>query len=372
MHVILLILILQSNAMADIFQSDKTDHDLTSALGDPYAYKKSVVKPLMTWSIDPDLEIKKSIDDLSATTHRQNLKSSDLLLWEYGAPAEADVFKHFQTLSYLRFNTTYDRLKDLEDNNRHDLNMLRKEAIYNCVQEKFFRGTYKNDLDSLLKSCQANAAFKDFEYVNAPNLFEKLFNLFNLRGAKKENILSILPVWRVESGAIFLVGPSKRIGHVLKAYKDTNITTINNALSTYQHQKTVATDLLESLSQPNRPFTSVDFIFLLTLNDADRLNHVQAIASQRAISQAIDQYNEALEWLNRYKDHPILEDAYKNIIQKGITYLQQEKDSLTDKLKDISDYAIVIDHMLNQAKEEQLRTLEESKAQERFKAMGGL
>ncbi len=369
---LMVLFFIQTNAAADIFTSDQPDQQLTSVYKVPYHFQENNVRPMISGVLDRNKEIEGSINKLSHAAINKQMINSPLLLWEYSAPAEADTYKHFQTIAYLRYAMDQQRLKDLESNDRGDMNALVKQSLYDCVEEKFFvRHEYRDDIAGLLDSCQSTTAFKDLNYADS-NVFGKLFNKFNVRGDRKDKMLAILPAWQITKDGITLNGPAKRIGMVFKENHAVYLEAVNTVLDTYKTQKTFDDQQLKGLSLPKRPFTQLEVLFLLSLNDLERTGHIEDIASQLALTQTLDQYNEASEWLHRYSDHPNVEDAYKRIIRKGIDFLEREKVSLNEEILMITSYSKTLGVMRDDAKLEQKNVLKRSKEQEQLKAMMGL
>jgi hypothetical protein len=366
--VMLIMMILQSNVEADIFKENAEDGQLTSIFSGPYNYQRTIIKPMISTAINKDQEIQKSIDTLSKEKITLDLKNSHLVLLAYGAPAEADAYKHLQTVSYLRFMLDYERLRDLENNDSSELNALRKQAIYDCVQRKFTE-SFNNDISGLMDSCRSSVAFDGLNYADGKNIYEKLFNKVNLRGQKKEDILSILPVLEIVKGEIILNGPAKRIGHIIQINRDNNRKALNAVLDSYRDRKQVLVDHMKKLSIPGKPFTHAEVLDLLSLEERDRLKHIEKISAQLAISQSIERYSEAIEFLARYTEHPGFEGVYKDILRRAINYLEREKDSLKQKLEDMNDYSTIVSQMAEASDLEQKKTLKDYKAQEQYKAL---
>jgi len=358
----------QANVYADIFKSDEEDAQLTSLFAKPYDYQRTIIKPMISTAIDKDQEIQKSIDILGKKAVSQDLRLAPLVLLSYGAPAEADAHKHLQTVAYLRFMVDYERLKDLENNDSSDLNALRKQAIYDCVKEKYSKH-FLNNISGLIDSCRSSVAFDGLNYADGKNIYEKLFNRVNLQGKKKEDVLSILPVLKINKGEIILTGPANRIGRIIKLNRVHNIKVFDDVFRRYKEQKNILEEHVLKLSMPGRPFTQREVLNLLSLEERKRSKHVEEIVAQLSIAQALEQYGEGIEYLNRYVEHPGFEGVYQNILRKAIAYLERERESLVMKLRDVNDYSIVMSQMMDAAEKEQLQTLGNYKSQEQYKAL---
>lgn len=347
-------------ANADIFKADPEDYQITSAMDVPFKFTADDTKPLMTRLLQRDQEIQESIKNLVRANVKFNMGRSPLLLWQYSAPAEADVFKHYQTMAHLRFAFDYERLKELENNSNQDLNELRNQDFFECVEKKYFLGRFTNNIAGLLDSCRNGGVFKELRYADQTNVFAKLLRKFNVPKLRQEKIIPLLPVVRVTPNDIFIAGPEKRIGHVLKEKRDQGIARVSQLLRTYKNR--IDPTIIEKLSVPSRPFTELDIAFLLSLSEKKQKKQIAKIVAHIALIQTIDQYNDAIDWLERDRMHPQLDQAYKNIFIKGIAFLESEKKSLTQKIKAIEDYTIVIDTMIEASQQDQMENYKRLKA----------
>ncbi len=360
----ILMLIAPINGWTDIFAVDKDDGGFMTAYKTPYRYSEKGIHPMLSATLNRDAQIEMSIEQLSRRSVRRRIGDAPLLLWSYAAPAEADVYKYFQTIAYLRYAMDQKRLGDLESNDRQDLNALRKQSVFDCLRDKYFvRHEFRNDLAGLLDSCQGGSAFQYLQYSDGDNLFGNLFDAFNLRGERKERILAILPVWKITKTGLMMSGPAKRIGRVLKDHRQEARTMLEQAIDELKTKHMVDGELLNALSLPAKPFTEAEVLLLLSFDEKKLRNHIEDIVSGLSVYWTMDQYNEAIDWLGRYRDHPNIANSYKNIITKGINFLEGERKSFFEKAGATAEYGKTLGDITDSAHAEQRKMVEQNREQ---------
>jgi len=99
---------------------------------------------------------------------------------------------------------------------------------------------------------------------------------------------------------------------------------------------------LQEMSLPGLPLTEQILRDWLTL-DAPQTDLVLGkIASQLAYLKTMEQYDTALEFLNRALIHPSIKEAYKMIARQALEFIVREKNSLESYRGYLGGYATVL------------------------------
>ena len=362
-------------ANADVFKINDDgalDANFTSMFKDPFDYGSEQVKRKASRQINFDKSIAHQVsDDLpkaqyDMTKFMNSVRNSPLMLLQYSSPAAADLFKHYQTIAHLKLGMFYSDFKDLEKGLQVDLDYLRDQAEVECVKSKLAGGDFEGDAIDVMLSCRdgkssaSNGVFASLNYPDLKrtiNVFEKVLNRLSIRGEQKDDMLTILPKWEINPDGYKVQGALKRIGHVFADNRQRMMDQMDEVIKGYAQEKTADQEALNGLSLPGSSFTEQNIRDLLSLREDERKRLISRWASQLAFTQTIDRYDQTIEVLKHALTHPLLEEAYKNIVSKGVDFLHQEKASLDREHQDIIKYADNMKYLLDAGEKERLEAI---------------
>ncbi len=312
------------------------DDDLTSSFSGPFEFRSVKVKKKASRQVDLQASIPRQISSMFKTTDLNALmgqvQASPLMLWQYSSPAAVDLLKHYHTIAHFKLAMMYTDLKDLEKGLAVDLDFLRDQAEMDCIKEKLTRGNFELDAVDLMHSCRNSdrPVFADLNFAGF-EVFERVVNRFNLRGKAKEDMLQILPKWQLGTDQYDIFGPSKRIGQVFAELRKEFLQHLSDLVQEYRHSKTSSEEAREDFALPGIPFTEQNVRDLSAMPQEQQWMLMGQLASQRAYLKTTEVYDTAIEWLRRTLHQPTLEEAYKNVVRKGVAFLEEERSSLEEQ-----------------------------------------
>jgi hypothetical protein len=348
---------------------NENGQSFTSVFSRAFDFGNETVKRKVSRQVDLDKsithQIRTMLSQYNMNTLINSVNRSPLMLFQYSSPAAADVFKHYHTIAHLKLAMHYSDLKDLEKGQQADLDYLRDQAEIECIKEKLSRGSFEGDLIDLMVNCRdiklnKSGVFAHLNYSHGQrtiNIFEKVFNRLNFRGEEKKAILEILPKWEINPDGYHMQGPSKRIGQVLSENHQKFMDQLEDVLKEYRQEKTVSADSLIDFSMPGISFTEQYIRDLLAIDENERLILINHLAAQLAFVKTIRDYDLAIEWSRRALTHPSIEEAYKNVVRKGVIFLKQEEVSLKLNRQQLNQHDSVTKSLLGVASTEKLNSI---------------
>lgn len=325
---------------ADIFERNEEhatdgalDLNVTTAQNE-FAYQAKTGIPGRSSSrIDFDQNITTQIKEMFRGMNMLGLindvNGSSLMFYQYSSPAAADLLKHYHTIAHLRLGMMYQDLRNTESNLGGDLNNLQDEVKLNCIQDKLNAGSHQGDLVAIMDSCQIKLGTGIFSRLGGnDNVFRRALDLIHVRGSDREKIIDILPAWNVLDNGHHVLAPHQRIGAVYAKNKKELLQSWQEAVEEYLTQREVNIQTTQLLSQPGFPVDEQTVRDLAAIENKQRQTIIHALASQMAYCKTIEDYAFAKDRLNRAMFYPGLEQSYKQIIAKGIAFLDEETESL--------------------------------------------
>ncbi len=371
-----------SSARADIFQDNKDafgrddwqkaaakdshglyyrsglDDQLTSALN-PFEYSdQNIPVPLLSaFNFKDNLfnQIQTPLfNSIEIEALMQSVTRSPLMLWEYSSPAGADLFKHYQIAGNLRLDMFYRQIEDMQRRMGGDLGVLSDQARMDCLQHPKLDSSGKPDLVKTMLFCsQGNLVFNG----SSTGVLDKVFSRLHVRGEQKDMITAITPGWTVTSDGYRMSGPAKRIGNVFGDHRNGILEKLHTLMEQYRARQSVDPGDLKEMSLPGMPLTEQSLRDWLAL-DAPQADLVLGkIASSLAYLKTMEQYDTALEFLNRALIHPSIKEAYKMIARQALEFVIREKNSLASYREGLGSYATVLGSVADVAEQRRLEII---------------
>ncbi len=325
-----------------LYYRNGLDGQLTSALS-PFGYHDHIPVPLLSaFNFKDNLfnQIQTPLFNRPETQIlMQSVLRSPLMLFEYSSPAGADLFKHYQIAGNLRLDTFYRQIEDIQRRMGGDLGVLLDQARMDCLQHPKLDGRGKPDLVKTMLFCsQGNRVFNG----SSAGILNQVFSRLHVRGEQKDMITAIIPEWTITSDGYRMGGSAKRIGDVFSGVRDGFLEKLRGLVEQYRRRQTVDPDDLREMSLPGLPLTEQSLRDWLTLEASQTDLVLGKIASQLAYIKTMEQYDTALEFLNRALIHPSIKQGYKMIAWQALEFITREKDSLASYRKGLDGYAMAL------------------------------
>jgi len=377
-HLWLVFIFCFSSVRADIFQDNKDafgrddwqkaaakdshglyyrnglDNQLTSALS-PFGYHDHIpVSLLSAFSFKDNLfnQIQTPLfNRLETQALMQSVLHSPLMLFEYSSPAGADIFKHYQIAGNLRLDTFYRQIEDMQRRMGGDLGVLSDQARMDCLEHPKLDSHGKPDLVKTMLFCsQDRPVFNG----SSAGILDKVLGRLHVRGDQKDMIMAIMPGWVITPDGYKMNGPAKRIGSVFGDYRNRFLEKLHGLMGQYRMRQSIDSGDLQEMSLPGLPLTEQILRDWLTL-DAPQTDLVLGkIASQLAYLKTMEQYDTALEFLNRALIHPSIKEAYKMIARQALEFIVREKNSLESYRGYLGGYTTVLGSVADVAEKRRL------------------
>jgi len=369
-HLWLVFIFCFSSARADIFQENKDafgkdDWQKAAAKDSHGLYYRNGLDNQLTSALNPSSPFEYGdqnipVPFLSAFNFKDNLfnqiqtpfftpgetgelmeyvKESPLMLWQYGSPAAADLFKHYQIAGSLRLDTFYRQMEDIQRRMGGDLGVLLDQARMDCLEHPELDGRGNPDLVKTMLFCSDRKPI-----FNGPSagILDKVFGRLHVRGEKKDMITAIIPEWVITPDGYRMNGPVQRIGNVFGDHRDGILEKLHALMEQYRRRQNVDPDDLREMSLPGLPLTEQSLRDWLTLETSQADLVLGKIASYLAYFKTMEQYDTALEFLNRALIHPYIKEGYKMIARQALEFIVREKNSLASYREGLGSYATVL------------------------------
>ncbi len=365
-HLWLVFIFCSSSVRADIFQDHKDafgrddwqkaaakdshglyyrnglDDQLTSALS-PFGYHDHIPTPLLsTFNFKDNLfnQIRTPLfNRLETQALMQSVLRSPLMLFEYSSPAGADIFKHYQIAGNLRLDMLYRQIEDMQRRMGGDLGVLSDQARMDCLEHPQLDSRGKPDLVKTMLFCSDRRP--NTGRISA-GVLDKVFSRLHVRGEQKDMIAAIIPGWAITPDGYKMNGPAKRIGNVFGDHRDGILEKLHSLMEQYRRRQSVDPDDLQEMSLPGLPLTEQSLRDWLALEAPQADLVLGKVASNLAYIRTVEQYDTALEFLNRALVHPSIKEGYKMIARQALEFIIREKNSLGSYREYLGGYATVL------------------------------
>ncbi len=366
-HLWLVFIFCFSSARADIFQENKDafgrddwqkavakdsrglyyrnglDDQLTSALN-PFEYRdQNVPVPLLSaFNFKDNLynQIQTPLfNRLETQALMQSVFRSPLMLFEYSSPAGADIFKHYQIAGNLRLDVFYRQIEDMQRRMGGDMGVLLDQARMDCLEHPKLDSRGKPDLVKTMLFCSDRRPVFN---GSSTGILDTVFSRLHVRGEQKDMITAIMPGWTITSDGYRMNGPAQRIGNVFSDHRDGILKKLRALMEQYRRRQSVDPDDLQELSLPGLLLTEQSLRDWLALEAPQADLVLGKIASNLAYVKTVEQYDMALEFLNRALIHPSVKQGYKMIARQALEFITREKNSLGSYREYLSGYATVL------------------------------
>jgi hypothetical protein len=273
------------------------------------------------------------------------------MLFEYSSPAGADLFKHYQIAGNLRLDMFYRQIEDMQRRMGGDLGVLSDQARMDCLQRPKLDSSGKPDLVKTMLFCsRGNLVFNG----SSTGILDKVFSRLHVRGEQKDMITAIMPGWTIASDGYRMSGPAKRIGDVFSGVRNGFLEKLRGLVEQYRRRQSVDPGDLQEMSLPGLPLTEQSLRDWLTLEAPQTDLVLGKIASQLAYLKTMEQYDTALEFLNRALIHPSIKEGYKMIARQALEFITREKNSLASYREYLGGYATVLSAVADVAEKRRL------------------
>ena len=274
------------------------------------------------------------------------VKKSPLMLWQYSSPAAADLFKHYQIAGSLRLEMFDRQMQDIQRRMGGDLSIFWDQARMDCLEHPKLDGRGKPDLVKTMLFCSnRKSIFAGLHFDTGQTsigVLERILNRLHVQGERRDMILSIVPRWNISPNGYKITDPAKRIGSVFSKNRDGSLEKLRGLMEQYRTRQNVDPDDLWELSLPGLPLTEQSLRDWLTLETSQADLVLGKIASSLAYVKTMEQYDTALEFLNRALIYPSVEEGYKMIARQALEFITREKNSLASYREGLGSYATVL------------------------------
>ncbi|MBI3314624.1 MAG: hypothetical protein HYZ86_01605, partial [Candidatus Omnitrophica bacterium] len=264
---------------------------------------------------------------------------SPLMLWQYSSPAGADLFKHYQIAGNLRLDRFYRQMEDVQRRMGGDLGILSDQARMECLEDPKLDDRGKPDLIKTMLFCSQGRLVFD---VSSADIMGQVLGRLHVRGERKRMITAIIPKWVITPNGYEMNGPARRIGHVFGGHRDGILKELHALMEQYRRRQSVDPDDLRELSLPGLPLTEQSLRDWLALEAPQADLVLGKIASSLAYFKTMEQYDTALEFLNRALIHPSIKEGSKMIARQALEFIVREKNSLESYRGRLGNYAAVL------------------------------
>ncbi|MDO8675402.1 MAG: hypothetical protein Q7K71_04725 [Candidatus Omnitrophota bacterium] len=381
-HLWLVFILCFSSARADIFEDNKDafgrddwkkaaakdsyglyyrngfDDQSTSALSSfEYGDQNVPDPPLSAFDFKDDLfnQIWTPLfDRIETEILMQRMIHSPLMLWQYSSPAGADLFKHYQIAGNLRLDRFYRQMEDIQRRTGGDLGVLSDQARMECLEDPKLDDRGKPDLVKTMLFCSQGRLVFDASFAD---IMGQVLGRLHVRGERKDMITAIMPKWVITPNGYEMNGPVQRIGNVFSDYRDGILEKLYGLMEQYRRRQSVDPDDLRELSLPGLPLTDQSLRDWLTLEASQADLVLGKIASQLARVKTMEQYDMALEFLNRALIHPSIREGHKMITRQALEFIVREKNSLASYRAGLGGYATVLGSVADVAEKRRLEII---------------
>ena len=344
-----------------LYYRNGLDEQLTSALNRsvPFEYCDQNVPdpPLSAFDFKDDLfnQIWTPLfNRVETETLMQRMIHSPLMLWQYSSPAGADLFKHYQIAGNLRLDMFYRQMEDIQRRMGGDLGVLSDQARMECLEHPRLDGRGKPDLVKTMLSCSRGRLL--FNGLST-GILNKVLGRLHVRGERKDMITAIMPEWVITPNGYQMNGPVQRIGSVFSDYRDGVLEKLYGLMEQYRRRQSVDPDDLRELSLPGLPLTEQSLRDWLVLEEPRADLILGKIASSLAYVKTMEQYDTALEFLNRALIHPSIKEGSKMIARQALEFMTREKNSLASYRAGLGGYATVLGSVADVAEKRRLEII---------------
>lgn len=330
--------------------------------------------------------------------NNMDFTSNGLLTLSYSSPAMADLYKHLETVGYLRLAIRYQQYQNIENSLVSSTIKLQKQAILDCLNRK----NSTKEIDKALEGCidyfdlEAKNSFYQLYDPYDPNenpynrnfitskidVTEKVLDKVNTERKDISEVKEIVPRILIDRNSIYFKTPHKKSRELMAQYKydllgdEHNEGDLIRLLNYYKTHKQ-----MPILNQANGfdkievfgvPFTEGQIKNLLLLDMNSQTLALNQIGSNIAYLRAIDQFLLASEMFNKVMSDPGIEQGYKSVLQSSMEYVHKEILDLKEERERLSLYAETMRNIVSESDNVRYKAMTQIQKESKYQKVKGL
>ena len=291
-----------------------------------------------------------SLKNLMSNYEYKNIAlNNPLLTLTYSSPTTADLYKHLETMGYLRLAIRYQQYQDLENMVNDPIVKLRKQAVLDCLK----RNTRTHNIDAALNECFDYSLMRTtdpFENLEDPsdgrdfvegriNVTYKSLDRVNQDHQDIDTVKEIVPRVFINKDSVYQASPIKHSRELINQYRNEFVTPLNTIVSRYRTQRSINQEDLSQFTVYGSPINEGQIKNLAMMDSNSGYLMINKVASNLAYLKAIDQYLLASQMLDRVMSHPAIQPGYKSLLQSSIEFINKEIIHLKEEKERLGQYA---------------------------------